>query len=341
VLIAGVADSHSRLAKEKPMNLKSKIVAGAVAGVLGATMLLTGCSPTAPQPGQKASPGSSSASSGNAVPDTSKILSAVKADSSLSAKLPANIASSKSLNIGSFVSSAPGMFYDADGKTVIGSDHDLITAVAAKLGLTPKITNLDFSALITSLQSGRVDVTIASMNDTKEREQAVDFVDYLTSGITIMVQKGNPAKIDGPSDLCGKSIAVVTGTTQQQFAQDTSSSCTADGKKALRITVTDSDSQNQTQLRTGRIDAIVNDLPTAVYVSKVTDGGNAFQVVPGDVIDGAPYGIGVNKQNPQLRDAIAAAIDEPIKDGTYGKILNAWGVSSGRVDSAVVNGAQQ
>ncbi|WP_067499070.1 ABC transporter substrate-binding protein [Actinoplanes sp. TFC3] len=319
-------------------SLRSLPVRVAVAG-LTATLALTACGgPSAPQPGDAA--GGASGGTSSTVPDTSALLSAVSKDDALASKVPAELTSAGVLKVGSYVQSAPNNFYAADGSTVIGSDHDLITAVAAKLGLRTEYQNQDFGALITSLQSSRVDVTIAAMNDTAERQKAVDFVDYLTSGITIMVKKGNPAGITGPDTLCGKKIAVVTGTSQQEFAEKTSTGCQAGGKPALAITVTDSDSQNQTQLRTGRIEAIVNDLPSAVYISKTTQNGEAFEVVPGDVIDGAPYGIGVNKTKPQLRDAIAGALDALIKDGTYGKILDAWGITSGSLSKATVNGGK-
>ncbi|MCU1542662.1 MAG: transporter substrate-binding protein [Microbacteriaceae bacterium] len=304
-------------------------------GGIAIAALLTGCSggPSAPQPG-------SADEESSTIPDTSKILDSVKTDDALAKLVPSDIAGSGTLKVGSFVQSAPNNFYAEDGSTVIGSDHDLITAISSKLGLEPEYSNLDFASLITSLQSGRVDVTIAAMNDTAERQGAIDFVDYLTSGITLMVQKGNPAKITGPDALCGKSIAVVTGTSQQTFAEATSATCEADGEEAVEIAVTDSDSQNQTQLRTGRIDAIVNDLPSAVYISKTTQEGKAFEVVPGDVIDGAPYGIGVNKDDAELRDAIAAALESLIDDGTYGDILGAWGIESGQVSEVVVNGGK-
>lgn len=314
---------------------RTPAIATAVSG-LALTLLLTGCGAAATSTGSAAP----DAQSTSAVPDTASILDGVTIDKTLSALVPADMAKAKVLNVGSFVQSAPNNFYAEDGSTVLGADHDLITAIGSKLGLEAKYQNLDFGALVTSLQSGRVDVTIAAMNDTPERQKAIDFVDYLTSGMALMVQKGNPAKIDGPADLCGKSIAVVTGTSQQGFAESTSATCVADGKKPLTISVTDSDSQNQTQLRTARIDAIVNDMPSAVYVSKTTKNGTAFEVVPGDVIDGAPFGIGVNKDDAALRDAIAKALDSLIADGTYGQILDAWGMSSGAVDAAVINGGK-
>ena len=318
---------------------RPRVLLGATTTGLALALALTACGgPSAPQPGDAGSSGSGSGSGDSRVADTSAILDGVEVDDELAAQVPAEIADAGVLAVGSNVQSPPNNFYAADGSTVVGSDHDLITAVASTLGLEVEYQNQDFGSLITSLQSGRVDVTIAAMNDTAERQEAIDFVDYLTSGITIMVQKGNPAEITGPDALCGTKIAVVTGTSQQEFAQATSETCVADGEEPLEVTVTDSDSQNQTQLRTGRIDAIVNDLPSAVYISDTTQDGEAFEVVPGDVIDGAPYGIGVNKEQPELRDAIAAALGALIEDGTYDEILGAWGITSGSVDEAVVNG---
>jgi polar amino acid transport system substrate-binding protein len=329
-------DAHEGLPMIRTI-FRTPVVTGVVAG-LALALTLTACSgPSAAQPGA-AGKGSGTASS--TVPDTSGILKSVTTDKALAAKVPAAISTKGTLAVASFVQSAPNNFYAADGSTVLGSDHDLITAIAKKLGLTAAYQNQDFGALITSLQSGRSDVTIAAMNDTAEREKTIDFVDYLTSGISIMVQKGNPDHIAGPDSLCGENIAVVTGTSQQQFADEKSAECKADGKKPLQVTVTDNDSQNQTQLRTGRIDAIVNDLPSAVYISKTTENGKAFQVVPGPVIDGAPYGIGINKNNPQLRDAVAGALTDLIQDGTYTKVLKAWGINSGGVAKAVINGSK-
>lgn len=319
--------------------LSSRTALGAAASGLVLAMFLTGCGDSGVS---EAAGGASAAAeeSGSIIPDTAGLLEAISTDEELAASLPAGIAEDGVLTVGSYVQSAPNNFYAQDGSTVVGNDHDLITAMAKKLGLEVKYENLDFQALITSLQSGRVEATIAAMNDTPERQKTIDFVDYLTSGITIMVQKGNPAGIDGPEALCGKKIAVVTGTSQQDFAQSTSDECAAAGNEALEISVTDSDSQNQTQLRTGRIDAIVNDLPSAVYISKTTKDGEAFEVVPGDVIDGAPYGIGINKDHPELRDALAGALDALIQDGTYADILAAWGVDSGAVEAAAINGGQ-
>jgi polar amino acid transport system substrate-binding protein len=311
-------------------------VRAAAPAALTAALLLAGCGGGDPAAAGGSSGGAADGSSAeSAVPDTSDIVDGVTEDPALAGGLPADLTS---LAVGSNVQSPPNNFYAEDGTTPIGFEVDTITAIGKKLGLDVEYSDMAFDSLITSLQTGRVDATIAGMNDTAERQGSIDFVDYFNSGITIMVQKGNPAGIEATEDLCGTAIAVVQGTTQEDFAADQSGKCEADGKEALEVTATPSDSQNQTQLRTGRVDAILNDLPTAVYISKTAGDGKYFETVDQDPINGGPYGIGVSKDDTALRDAIQKALQSLIDDGTYGEILAAWDVTSGAVDQATVNG---
>lgn len=274
----------------------------------------------------------------SAVPDNTALLGAIKADPQLAAGLPPAVVQAKTLRLASNIQSAPNNFYAADGKTPIGYEVDLAKAVGAKLGVTVAYQDLAFGSLITSLQSGRVDLTMAAMNDTKERQQQIDFVDYFSSGITIMIRKGNPDGITGPDALCGKNVAVVQGTSHQKFATAQSAKCTQAGKPAITVTATDSDNQNQNQLRTGRVAAILNDLPSAVYISRTAGDGKFFEVVPGQPIEGGPYGMGFAKNNSKLRDAVKQALQSLVADGTYGKILQSWGVEQGAIKEAAVNG---
>ncbi|NIH79822.1 ABC transporter substrate-binding protein [Amycolatopsis viridis] len=314
------------------MSARSRVTRwGAV--VVGCLLLTTACGGGSDGAGGAAG----GTATGSGVPDTAAILQGVTKDAQLASSLPAPIAQAGKLTIGANMQSAPNNFYAADGKTPVGFEVDIAKAVAAKLGLTAQHTDMAFGSLITSLQSGRLDLTMAGMNDTKARQQQIDFVDYFTSGITIMVRKGNPDGITGPDSLCGKNVAVVQGTSHQTFATEQSTRCVQAGKPPVTTTATDSDSQNQNQLRTGRVAAILNDLPTAAYVSKNAGNGEFFEVVPGEPINGGPYGIGVNKANPQLRDAVAKALTELADDGTYGRILGAWGVQQGAITKVTVN----
>ena len=309
--------------------------AAAAAAVLSIALVVTACGGGADGAGGTSSSGGGGGDS--AIPNTSAVLAAVKKDPKLAAELPAPIASAGTIKLGSNLQSAPDNFYAADGRTPVGFEVDLAKAIATELGVTVSYQDMPFGSLITSLQSGRIDMTMAAMNDTKERQQKIDFVDYFQSGITIMVQSGNPDGINGPGDLCGKSVAVDQGTSQESFARQQGDTCVAAGKQTVTVIATDNDAQNQNQLRTGRVAAILNDLPTAVYVSKTAGKGKYFQVVPGAPINGGPYGIGVNKDDPALAKAVHDALAALLANGTYGKILAAWNVSQGALTQVTTN----
>jgi polar amino acid transport system substrate-binding protein len=256
-------------------------------------------------------------------------------DSAIAAKLPDAIRSAGTLNIGAPLNQPPEDLFAADGHTPIGFEVALARAIGNVLGVKVAYQQMEFGALITALRSGRVDLTMAAMNDTKSREQTIDFVDYYNAGITMLVQKGNPEKIAGPDDLCGKSVSAQQGTTQQAFAEAQGQKCVAAGKPT--VTIVSSTANTDVALHTGRFAAILDDTPTALYDAQVAGDGNWFQAVDYPPINGGPYGIGVNKSNPQLRDAVQMALQKLIDDGSYTKILAAWGMTAGAVPKATMN----
>jgi len=259
------------------------------------------------------------------LPDNSVLIGAIAPNETIIKTLPEAMQKAASLKVGIQIT-IPGSFYIEDGSKLVGLDVDLIRAVLAKLDLEADFVPMEFGALITTLRSGRVDVTIGQMNDTKERQKQIDFVDYMMTGISITIQKGNPQAIHGPGDLCGKNVGTVAGSTQNALVQELNAQCLAQGKPAIEMITTDSYTQNLAQMRSGRIHATVDDLPGSVYTAATIDDGNALEVVPGELINGGPLGIGIGKENSALRDAIAAALTELLQDGTYAKILGSWGI---------------
>src|SRR5689334_16292657 len=73
----------------------------------------------------------------------------------------------------------PYNFLESDGKTFQGINVDLAAALSKQLGRTVEFQSAGFDTIIPGLQSGRYDVALTGMFDTKERQKTVDFVDYL------------------------------------------------------------------------------------------------------------------------------------------------------------------
>lgn len=262
-------------------------------------------------------------------------VSSVKtATAPLASLLPKAVRDKGSLAVGSDVAYAPVEFYDKDGKTIIGIDADLAKAIGGQLGVTLKLENGTFDGLITSLKSKRIDLIMSSMSDTKKRQAEIDFVDYFTAGTSILVKKGNPQGIKTLDDFCGKTIAIQRGTTQDDVAKAQQVKCKTAGKE-LKVLKFDRDTEALLQLKQGRAVADMNDFPVAAYTTQQAP--DSYEVV-GEQIAAGPYGIGIRKEDTQIRDALQKAVQALITSGDYKTILDKWKVTQGAVTTAKVNG---
>ncbi|MGW7515821.1 ABC transporter substrate-binding protein [Streptomyces sp. NPDC054796] len=263
-------------------------------------------------------------------------------DAPLFDKLPKKIQDEGVIKVGTDAAYKP-MEYK-DGQKIVGLDPDIAEAMGKKLGVRFEFTNGTFDGLITSMQTGRFDMIMSAMTDTKDRQEGlddkgkkagkgVDFVDYLTAGSSILVKKGNPEKIDSVEQMCGQKVATQRGTTSHEILKKQTEKCEKDGEKAISIEPFDTDDEARVRLKAGGVVADVSDFPVAANAAKA---GKDFEVV-GEQMESAPYGMAVSKTNTELRDALKAALDAVIKDGSYDKALKKWGVEDGGVDSAKIN----
>ncbi|MGP3999905.1 ABC transporter substrate-binding protein [Streptomyces sp. 8N706] len=263
----------------------------------------------------------------------------------LFSKLPKSIQESKVIKVGTDATYAP-MEFEEGGK-IVGVDPEVANALSKQLGVTFQFTSGTFDGLITGLNSGRSDVIMSAMSDTKERQQGiddkgkkagpgVDFVDYFNSGVSLLVKKGNPKGIKSLDDLCGEKVAVQRGTIYETTFKDQAKKCDKEKKGKLTIESFDSDAEAQTRVKSGGAVADLNDFPVASYIAKTAGGGDDFEVT-GDQTEAGPFGIAVDKDNTQLRDALREALDRSIADGSYEKALAKWDVTDSAVDKATVN----
>ena len=257
---------------------------------------------------------------------------AIGAKAPLFKQLPAAYQKSKVIKVGSDIAYAPMEYYATDGTTVLGFDKELTNALSKQLGVTFQWNNATFDGLITQLGSKRIDVAISGMSDTAERQQKIDFVDYYQAGAMILVKKGNPEGVRTLADLCGKTIAVQRGTTQEGYAENQSEKCPT----AIKILSFDRETEAMLQVKNGRAVADLQDYPVATYNARTSGGGEDFEVV-GDQIQAGPLGIGVAKDNTGLREALRKSLQRTINDGTYAKLIKKYQTPLGAVTSATVN----
>jgi polar amino acid transport system substrate-binding protein len=251
------------------------------------------------------------------------------------ALVPSKIKSKGTLVVASDATYAPDEFIAPDGHTVIGMDADLMKALGGVMGLKVDIKNATFDSIIPGLAAGKYDVGASSFTDTKVREKTVDFVTYFTAGESFYTKASGGTTITALSDLCGHTVAVEKGTTEEMDANTQSGKCTKAGKP--KVTVLSFPDQNGANLAvsSGRAQLGFADSPVAAYQVKKSNG--TFKLV-GPSIANAPYGLAVSKTSG-LTKPLLAAVKVLMKNGTYTAILTHWGLQAGAITDPKINGA--
>ncbi|WP_449282722.1 ABC transporter substrate-binding protein [Leucobacter sp.] len=259
--------------------------------------------------------------------------SAIQPDQAAVDLLPDEIKDSGVLRIGTDAEYPPNEYKDADGNPV-GWGVELAEAVTAKLGLEPEWEILGFDSIIPRIQEGALDMGSSSFTDTVERQKSVDFVNFLNAGTQWAAAVGSDVD---PDDACGLTVAVQATTVQDtEELPAKSKACEDAGKDPIEVLRFDGQPEATQAVVDGRADAFSADLPvTGDAVAKLA---GQLETV-GEVFDAAPYGFATQKDSDTTQ-AVQAALQSLIDDGTYLEILTAAGIEAGALDEATINAAQ-
>src|SRR6476659_3662786 len=184
----------------------------------------------------------------------------------IAAEVPTATKSKGTLIVASDAHYPPDEFIGSDGRTVVGMDPDLAQALARVMGLRVKVVNTNLSTIIPGVSTGKYDLGMSSITDTKQREKAVDFVTYFEAGTSFYVNTtGGTVIQNGLADLCGHAVVVGRGTTQSRDATAQSAKCTAAGKPAVKVFVYPNQSAVALAVSRGRGIGMA-DSPVAAYI---------------------------------------------------------------------------
>ena len=203
------------------------------------------------------------------------------------------------------------------------------------MGVKVNLVNQTFDSIIPGLASGKYDMGASSFTDTKEREKTVNFVDYFQAGTSFFTKSSGGTAVSGLSDLCGKTVSVEKGTTEQTDATAQGAKCKKAGKPAVTVLAFPDQNGANLALSSGRAQVSMADSPVAAYQVKKSNG--AFKIT-GQTYGTAPYGLAIPKSS-KLAPAVLAAVKVLMKNGTYTQILTHWGVQAGAITSPKINGA--
>jgi polar amino acid transport system substrate-binding protein len=305
----------------------SRALTAVAAAAAAAVMTLTGCA-TSSSGGGGAGGGTTSSGGGG----TTSSRGGGKSAASL---VPASIKSKGTIVIAMDASYPPDEFFKPGSKTIIGMDADLGNALGKALGLKVEERNVTFDAIIPGLADGKYDIGLSSFTDTKEREKTVDFVTYFSAGESFYVKSDSTKTFNGLKSLCGATVAVENGTTEQSDAIAQSKKCTGAGKPAVKVLQFSDQSGANLAVSSGRAEVGFADSPPVDYIVSTSNGQFKHSGKPFGV---APYGIALPKGNGMAK-AVLAGLKELMANGQYSSILKKWNVSDGAIKNPVINGA--
>lgn len=225
----------------------------------------------------------------------------------------------ETLVAGGTPSGVPFTFLDVSTGKITGAMVDLIDAVGADMGYDVAIKESQFSALIPSLTSGKIDIISAAMLRTPERAKVVSFSDDVYPyGEGVIVKDDYDGDIHTLEDLKGQTIGAQVGTTYLDQLQETGLF------PDIRNYDTLADMMRDVSL--GRIVAGVGDAPIMAY--QLNQGRfpdlklakDYQQQMVGQVA------LVVAKDNTALLDKVNASLAKLKANGTVDAIFEKWGL---------------
>ncbi|GAA1407563.1 glutamate ABC transporter substrate-binding protein [Kitasatospora putterlickiae] len=194
-----------------------------------------------------------------------------------------------------------------------GFDIEIAKMVAADLGFTPQ--QIKWQTLVSSqrepaISKGQIDFYVGTYSINDERKKAVSFAGpYYIAGQDLLVKADNTA-VTGPDSLNGKNVCTATGSTSIKNIE----------KYSPKITQFDAYSACVEKLMSGEVDAVTTD--DAILKGYASKYAPKLKVV-GQPFTKENYGVGLNKDDKALRDAINDAIKAHQDNGDWKKAYDA------------------
>ena len=205
----------------------------------------------------------------------------------------------------------PPFEYLAEDGSVVGIEIDILNLICAELGVELDIQQMDFDSVLPGVQTGKYDLGASGISVTPEREENTLFtVPYCLAAQAIVVLKDSA--ITCKADLEGKTVAVQTGTTAEEF-------CMGAGYTVNAYTA---NTDAQQALLSGKVDAwVIDDLTAADMVKLYNAENGETLVVLSEAMTTEPYAFAFMKGSDDLAKPINDAINKMLADGTIAEIF--------------------
>ncbi|MEC4015889.1 glutamate ABC transporter substrate-binding protein [Streptomyces sp. H27-D2] len=289
--------------------MKLRKTAAAASVVLALTLSATACGGDSGSAGDEPGGGAASGKNAPKLP-TYKAATDVKLDSKVF-----KAAQKRGKIIVGAKADQPYLGFQDTSKKRSGFDIEIAKMVAADLGFDAKqieFKTVDSGVRETSISKGQVDFYVGTYTINDERKKQVGFAGpYFMAGADLLVRKDEKS-ITGTDKLKGKKVCSIVGSTPLQEIKKP--------KYGADILELGKYSDCVKQLVDGQVDAVTTD--DAILKGYAAQRPTKLKVV-GHPFTKEPYGVGMNKDDKALRDAISDALEAHEKNGDYKKAYNA------------------
>lgn len=254
--------------------------------------------------------------------DASAPASSAVVDEAARALLPEDLTKTGIVKIGLGAQFPPFSYHPESGKGYAGYEPQLMDAIMDRLGLKPEYIDVkSVGEAVPTIQSGRISVAALGITDNAERQEHVIFIDNLIGRNGAIFPAAAKGKYEKFTDMCGLKVAAVIGSVSVTIVETENTECAKLGKPPMTLVQFKDNAATLLAVRSGRTDAAMQTYPGAGY--QVSKNPGVFWALP--INDGMnarfPNGIAVDRRLPELADAIAAALQGLVADGTYAQIL--------------------
>lgn len=260
-----------------------------------------------------------------------------QSQSGAAALVPKAMRDSGVLRVGSQQTFPPVEFKKPGETAVVGVSVDLLGEIAKRLGLRLEYIHGEYVSLIPGLEAGRFDIASGGISDTVEREEKVDFVNYMMSGCSILIQAKDAATFSTIDDFCGRKMATLLGSNVIMAAVDEASKrCVSAGKAPITVVQLPSAPDARMQLDLGRVEGYLGDSCALAYMLSNYPGN--YKIAGGNfLLTRYVTSWAFSKNNRALQEAVQTVVKEMLKDGTYVALLKKWGLEGGALPDITIN----
>lgn len=222
------------------------------------------------------------------------------------------------VKVGSSPTGLPFTFINTETQKMDGVLIDVVKAMQNDIDIKPEFETIQFSALVPSLTTNKIDMIASAMFITEERAKVVDFSDPIYGyGEGLFVPVSDDAAYKSYNELEGKTIGVQVGTTFVDLFKKSGLFDEVKVYKSIPDIIAD--------VNAGRIDAGFGDAPMVAYFMAQGRFPNVKIVESYESSAGGKFGIALRKGDERMAK-INAAIARIKSDGTLQTILAKYGM---------------